>query len=115
MTPESQRIAIAEACGWKRITEESLVLGIRRAVWMKPGHEQDHGFTPPDYLEDLNAMHEAEKVLNYKQVREFDKQLHKVMHLFDWQNGGSNCANYAWHATASQRAEAFLRTRNLWK
>ncbi len=72
----------------------------------------DYNFDP---LNDLNAMHEAEKVLNYKPVPEFDKQLHKVMHLFDWQKGGSNCANYAWHATAAQRAEAFLKCLGLWK
>jgi hypothetical protein len=44
MSPK-QRIAIAEACGWKKL---SMSLGLDLM---------------PDYPNDLNAMHDAEKVL----------------------------------------------------
>jgi hypothetical protein len=63
----------------------------------------------PDYLSDLNAMHEAEKVLMYKQQIDFMEWL------------GMCCDDYghkAWkyvHATAAQRAEAFLRTLGKWE
>ena len=51
----------------------------------------------PDYLNDLNAMHEAEKVLNDHQWDDYICQL-----------------GHAMGATAAQRAEAFLKTLNLW-
>jgi hypothetical protein len=81
MSPEAQRIAIAEACGWTRYFPES---------------------TLPDYLSDLNAMHEAEKVLTPEQGWEYAQNL-----VVDGGRG--------WFATAAQRAEAFLRTLNLWE
>jgi hypothetical protein len=57
---------------------------------------------PPDYCNDLNAMHEAEKVLTFKDWEFYCDEL-----------GGSfqGCA----HATARQRAEAFLRTLGKWE
>lgn len=85
MTPEQQRIKIAEACGWK---PDKRGLG-----WLSP-----HGYyaPEPDYLNDLNAMREAEKVLTDEQLEEYFTRIHK-------------------NFSASQRAEAFLRTFNLWK
>jgi hypothetical protein len=54
----------------------------------------------PDYLNDLNAMHEAEKVLTADQWFEYDR----LMPLRDPQKI---------HATAAQRAEAFIKTLGL--
>ncbi len=51
----------------------------------------------PDYLNDLNAMHEAEKVLQGEQLTEYVER---------W---------VEWNSTAAQRAEAFLRTLGPWK
>ena len=56
----------------------------------------------PDYLDDLNAMHEAEKVLDFNQLRDMEDSV------------SFQFAVYPFHATASQRAEAFLRTLGLW-
>jgi hypothetical protein len=54
----------------------------------------------PNYLNDLNAMHEAEKVLTSEQVTSYVYSLESM--------------NERWStpafATAAQRAEAFLRT-----
>ena len=100
MKPELQQTAIAEACGWK------LDLATHKtAIWKGPSGEMcGHGQYPPDYLNDLNAVHEAEKVLNFQQRSEFTSRLSSmVSHGFDF------C-----HATATQRAEAFLRTLGLW-
>jgi len=55
-----------------------------------------------DYLNDLNAMHEAEKVLTAKQKGRY-------AHLLT-----GSCGR-AWDATATQRAQAFLKTLGLWK
>ena len=64
----------------------------------------------PDYLNDLNAMHEAEKVLP-----------RQLSHIDYWQKGYGRfqtlLAEYTitpYSATAAQRAEAFLKTLNLW-
>ena len=89
MTPEQQRIAIAEACGWRHIK------GKKR--WNAPTGGWDYLSSLPNYIDDLNAMNEAEKVLTYEQFDEYYVQLSmKMVRPF--------------HATASQRAEAFLRT-----
>ena len=69
-------------------------------IWSK-GHKRNK--QPPDYLNDLNAMHEAEKVLTSPQ---WDK--YTVALLFATEHR-MFCA-----ATAAQRAEAFLKTLNLW-
>ena len=118
MTPEQQRIAIAEFCGW----------GYRRALntgtfaWFSPtGSRETFWFwdspTPcpdglPNYLNDLNAMHEAEEELDKFQGRHFQERLFKLVNHSDT----LHCLNFlAIHATAAQRAEALLRTIGKWK
>ena len=88
MTPEQQQVAIAEACGDKT--------GYR------------------DYLNDLNSIHEAEKTLTVAQRITYANQIGVVL------SGGSvGRAIPNWwfihEATASQRAEAFLRTVGKWE
>jgi hypothetical protein len=95
MTPEQQRIAIAEACGWTDIRKQKI--GNDRNLW---GTKDGQRNRIPDYPGDLNAMHEAEKVLTSEQEKEYAYQLEAVCCPRD----------YGWHATAAQRAEAFLRT-----
>ena len=92
MTQEEQRVAIAEACG-----EDSDSI-VRELI--------------PDYLNDLNAMHEALKTLNADQMISMDYHLDVVVG-----NGkqGLNCEYFLWSATADQFAKAFLRTIGKWK
>jgi hypothetical protein len=103
MTPEAQRIAIAKACGWKNLQEEQY-------YWMgTPPDGSDLRVTYKrhtllDYLNDLNAMHEAEKVL--PDLYAYQLELIRVCEKADGRS--------AWRATAAQRAEAFLRTLGLW-
>jgi hypothetical protein len=105
VTPEAQRIAIAEACGWKNVDAGSgRVWGVTTRHKGTPS-EFDVCVDVPNYPFDLNAMHEAEKVLNEKQ----DHIMNDT--LWDMCEG----RKYLWHATASQRAEAFLRTIGKWK
>jgi hypothetical protein len=111
MNQEKQRIAIAEACG---------IVGPFDNRWIKEYEEEGgdvYGFTGfekgelvfvPDYLNDLNAIHEAEKVLRDDREAAFRGWL--------WLAHGQpelRCAIV--HATAAQRAEAFLRTIGKWE
>jgi hypothetical protein len=88
---------IAEVCGYKRQTAE--------ANWYDaPDGSQVHWDDIPDYLNDLNAMHEAEK--SFPHPSDFYQFI-----LSEVCGGG----NRIYRATAAQRAEAFLKTLNLWK
>ncbi len=62
----------------------------------------------PDYFNDLNAMHEAEKVLTESQQMPYRTALFCTEEV-----------DYSYfkliHATAAQRAEAFLRTIGKWE
>lgn len=105
MSPESQRIAIAEACGWEHIA-------FNRG-WIKAGDGETQCVIP-DYLNDLNAMHEAEYVLYPSQYKLYIKTIAGLLPPFD-----SDTARFAdfmvGNANAAQRAEAFLRTIGKWK
>ena len=105
MTPEQQRIAIAEACGWQ--WKSRMKDSIR--VWSKPPLMVYYDCGLPDYLNDLNAMHEVEKTLNATLLNSYRRLLYLV--VLDDQVNTSN--EPAW-ATAAQRAEAFLRATGKW-
>jgi hypothetical protein len=99
MTPQQQRIAIAEACGWKwAILWTGELHG-------KPTGEQGPFRQVPDYLNDLNAMHQAEKVLTGEQVDAYVTTLCLAVQPEPMLHA----------ATATQRAEAFLRTIGKWE
>jgi hypothetical protein len=91
MNEQEQRIAIAEACGIVSKNQWGSVYKTRKGVVIEC----------PDYCNDLNEMHEAEKVLTADQWYKYDS----MMPLRDPQKI---------HATARQRAEAFLRTVGKW-
>ena len=99
MTPEQQRIAIAEACGIVSKDKWGSLYKTPRGILRDC----------PDYLNDLNAMHEAEKVLTPLEWFNYSALLTKIVGPKD-QEYYLNI-----HATAAQRAEAFLRTIDKWK
>jgi hypothetical protein len=117
MTPEQQRIAIAEACGWTDIRRpcdsnyhdlptDTLRILYGQVCGIPPGWVHSQNSRPlPDYLNDLNAMHEAEKMLDGSQI---DQYKHRLCVLV------TDKERISQSATAAQRAEAFLRTLNLW-
>jgi hypothetical protein len=114
VSPEKQQIAIAEACGWKKeiflpvsdCSEAELILGYDEIteIWKSPNGQYVRDAFFPDYLNDLNAMHEAEKRLR--------NQFNTVEEAY-WRNL-AHVQPHPIYATAAQRAEAFLRTLNLW-
>ena len=120
MSSEAQRIAIAEACGWN-ILEHDLFPEDSPFKWivLGPTSRPSRAFVMegdvvsaclPDYLNDLNAMHEAEKVLIDHQCKKYQDVL--VAEVIGWSAHENELI--AIHATAAQRAEAFLRTINKW-
>ena len=59
----------------------------------------------PNFSTDLNAMHEAEKTLSQHQYWEYaDLRLKETVWRYGWTGKAYQCA------TATHRAEAFLRT-----
>lgn len=107
MTPTAQRIAIATACGWEHKPN---------GYWQPPTPDADLAFDNLfDYLTDLNAMHEAEKVLSPQQQKDYALQwLPSVLSISGREYRSKACEFIFAHATATQRAEAFLRTLDLW-
>lgn len=98
------RIKIAEACGWKPTGAH---WGNGVPTFWKLGEPTKMLTELPDYLNDLNAMNEAEKMLTNEQWGTYSSKL--------WLITNQAPATYECHATASQRAEAFLRTLGLRK
>lgn len=104
MKPELQRIAIAEACEWRRVDVYEWKDNVRLPKqWIEL---EDL----PDYLNDLNAMHEAEEKLPPNLRNNFMDRLDDVIEL----NPDALSEWHLVHATAAQRAEAFLRTKGKW-
>ena len=95
MTPEQQRIAIAKACPFVE------KYGKGELLWRWQGR-----LIYFDPLNDLNAMHEAEKVIGPIKGIQFCYHLNEMGISGEWE---------ILTATAAQRAEAFLRTLNLWR
>jgi hypothetical protein len=114
MRKENQRIAIAEACGWrpygnKTTWENGQTYGV-------PPNGNDEWLQFPNYTEDLNAMHEACLKLNRFQKQTFFRALQGVCSTSQKERAPTYAQEYELiHATAPQRAEAFLRSLNLWK
>jgi hypothetical protein len=110
MTQEQKRIKLAEAGGWKcaeHVAEFDKPFALM--CWHRPGNAEWQTEEPPDYFNDLNAVHELEKVLTNGQRRSY------FYHLFGTQRLDDAELWKAVHATAAQRAEALGLTLNLWK
>ena len=100
MTPEQQRIAIAEASQGK--------IELYESVWYYWSETKRFPCKDNDPLNDLNAMHEVESVLDNTQWETYIDHLREaILH--------QNVIRGSHGSTAAQRAEDFLRTLNLWK
>jgi hypothetical protein len=93
MTDEQINAAIAEACGWVPDCDRGI-------CWDQYGNAI---ITPPNYCADLNAMHEAEKIM-YKH--------HWMWNAYYYAVGAGP---FSLHVTARKKAEAFLRTLGKWE
>ena len=110
MKKEQQRIKIAEACGYSKGWDY-------RSGWSSTPWNEWCIKSLPDYLNDLNAMHEAKQSLwkmdwGYRYI--FNDHLAniikgRIVNRNEWD------AETLLDATAEQQAEAFLRTLKLWQ
>lgn len=104
MSEEEINIAIAQACGWSNDD-------IKRGCTLR-----GVSFHVPDYCNVLNVMHEAEKVLAYEQAEQFEDELCDICDMENRNKEYPLPFRFAVvHATARQRAEAFLKTIGKWE
>lgn len=113
LTPEQKRIKIAEAQGF--VAESDPYYSDHKA-WLKDS-ERFGTCDLPDYLNDLNAMHEVEMSLSVRQHYTFRALLWELTDQSQdrsWVgvNGEEHNRRYV-SATAAQRADAFLLTVSL--
>jgi hypothetical protein len=114
MTPEAQRIAIAEACGITQISSDWW-------GWIFAGIEYPGDLPPhvkvPDYLNDLNAMHEAEEGSHiFQSWRDSERWLDELELAVIGRKAESRPdLSFVFRAKAPQRARAFLKTLYLWQ
>lgn len=112
MTDNEINVAITETLGqtYHRPTEEEKRTG-------------SYYQYEPDYCHDLNAMHAAEENGGIApfEMHAYVLRLHQVLKR-DWDNAGKDTGDFdrqSWdyaycHATARQRAEAFLKCIGKW-
>jgi len=104
MKPNEQRIALARWMGWTNIRHNP-----KTDVWYgtpPKDHKPQWDVVIPDYADNLNAMHVAEKKMqHYGAFVDTLAQIQKV----------SRGSILLPHATSKQRLEAILRTLNLWQ
>ncbi len=108
MNKKEQRIAIAEACGFSITRIDRDEDGEIKFIWCNyPEGWQGPDIRPwvPEFSSDLNAMHEAEKVLSRDAKFAYWHNLNKIVL-------GTLHVPFA---TAAQRAEAFLKTIGKWE
>lgn len=124
MTKAQINIAIAEACGWKRVRETAY-----GPMGCPPGSDlsctSDDFFRTrmcpvPNFHENLDAMHEAESrfISDASSAMTYAMLLLRVRGLAVVSEYDELNYDYCWHAchaTARQRAEAFLRTIGKWE
>lgn len=122
ITDEEKRIKIAEVCGWKFCAPKPSWL---TPYWTNPVTKELSVFAQlPDYLNDLNAMHEAEKVLmmDFRRPDQWERYMDELNRLCypDHEEEPeilgrryiASCRRQ--HAKARIKAAAFGKTLNLW-
>jgi len=119
---EERRIKVATLCGWRRTyVYDNTFFGTQVEKWVNTHDDQLILFSElPDYLNDLNAMHEAEKLLKYCNDPNckndmcgkgtwgmYTRMLDEIVN-----ENSEKCGSWgvSYCATASQRAEAFILT-----
>lgn len=105
MSPEEKRIRIAELCGWHREKYNPVFFSM-------VGGGTIHRSELPDYLNDLNACHGFEEALFGTENE--DGYFGLLIEMCEDNQDSGRVAGCSWHraihATAAQRADAFLLT-----
>jgi hypothetical protein len=112
MTDEQIDRAIARHMGWQYLHKIEQIAFVHHG-WCGINPESGYDEFIPDYCNDLNAMHEAEKTLSrlvlYHDIAGYGTYAKIIAATF-----GPNF-NDVLMLTARQRAEAFLKTIGKWE
>ena len=113
MTDEQINAAIAEVCGWTecRLVAKVVLSVLRDPVAYGVPPNRTYEIACPNYCADLNAMHEAERIIADKGVNAWWIYCGNIVRLMPSIFGNETAVM----ATARQRAEAFLRTLGKWE
>jgi len=117
LTKEERCIKVGELCGWQGPFRKGNVHihGFPSGMNVPKDADKDHGTRywmkqghVPDYLNDLNAMHEVEqrRIMESDTVYAFMVHLVRICDAESWRMNPISLI----HATAAQRAEAFVLT-----
>ena len=115
MTEEEINVKIAEVCGWKKVQ-----MSAAQTIWFHEEHppactdNDSPNKCLPNFCQDLNAMHEAEGILPIEEWRNYIDALEEVVKAHEHSSNMDIINQRLFHATAAQRAEAFLKTLGLW-
>jgi hypothetical protein len=125
MTHQEINVEIALTCGYQWVSNGSGYRWLTRdSKYINNPKRKSSGTEPPcqefltvDYYNDLNAMHEAEKVLTSRQRAVYEVLLTESADVVSVPHAAISTGGLfeIAHRTASQRAEAFVRTVNKWK
>ncbi len=114
MTDREIRIEIAETCGWRNVTAHE------RSLWTNGQGSPVNETDLPDYLNDLNAMNEAEKIIDQMPTDSQSLYLDYLALSTGWSGDTMAKARFSAHynavrCPARQRVAAFLKTIGKWR
>lgn len=115
MTNQQINIEIAKACGWR--TVDAYAGAVQWAGRWEQGNPSpvETSTSIPNYAESLDAMHQAENLLDNPDHR-FTDDLKGSLSLYDkYAIFLSELFGRSIRATAAQRAECFLRVIGKWR
>lgn len=118
MNEQEQRIAIAEFCGWRPTGYGSWYIGNKEDMNHAVCDGSHNHIQLPDYCNDLNAMHEAEKMLDVELYATYAHKLstiNEIVPINIWYDHHALEVHAVATSTAAQRAESLLRTIGKWK
>ena len=104
---------MAELCGWTKHIDASDTECVCHWFSHKAKDNAPSAGHLPDYLNDLNAMHEAEMLMTEEQGCRYRELLFLVVKASPEHDNdrGVGYPVALCHATAAQRAEAFVHTK----
>ncbi len=119
MTHQEQNNAIASILGWTQIHESGLLVAGGSWFGYPPVFTIGELDSIPDYCGNLNRMFQLEETLTEVQKSIYGETLAAVLGYYDdyydgWGISASDIFEIA-HATAAQRAKAFLKVHGKWK
>ena len=106
LSNEEKQQKMEKLCGFTRHNDKfGTYTTFRANLWKNKLYGN---YKIPDFLNDLNAMHQAESTMSGKQAEDYDMCLWVILKR-DWDKiNNPNAIIASWYATPSQRAEAFV-------